>query len=899
MSEYRMDMNNYYLERVRAALKKFAGNTALAFLDRIYTYEELDSVTGRLAAYLKAEGIGAGDIVSVLILRNEYLTIAPLGVLRAGATYQPLDPSHPPKRIRSMIENAGSPLVIVEKACEHLLDGISFGKNRKKLYLEDIPFLPSAEEAPWGEARPEDDFVILYTSGSTGEPKGIEITHRNIASLLDWFIDYYSVDETCRVGQHSSFVFDPAIVESMLPLAAGASIYIIPQELRADIFLLDQFYHENRITYASLTTQLGRQFVMHGKGQTLKHLVVGGEALVSVSPPKHYILHNGYGPAEGTQQITIFPVQKDYPGKVPIGKALPEVEIYLLDDDGKQVKDGEAGELCFAGPHVTKGYLNRPDLTEKVFTNNPFSKKPEYQRMYHTGDLVRKGDNGNFEYLGRKDRQVKIRGFRIEPAEIESVLNAFPGIDDAVVVPKSLGSETLLAAYYLSKEPVDERLLADFILAQKPSYMLPAFFIQMDEFPLTVNGKVDYEALPRPAREMKDDFEAPASRTEKELAALYEEILGIEPIGRQDDFLRLGGTSLSSARLMYGIYDAFSCRISIRDIMEAPVLWELAERIDQKCSTQDGESAVFAQKMLPFSGEYEVSYAQERMYTAQEMLGADDPTYLLQLFICTEGEFDRKKTEAVLRTLFIRHESLRTEFHMTGVGLRQRILSPTEEWVREAIARTEGRELFPGFSMGEAPLFAWHFSKKKLTFQWHHSISDGRSGILFAEEFGALYNEKTLPALPVHQKEYAAYERKCMQSVLYQRRMEGWKQLFAPFIGAEEAHLPLDGRFAPGGERRACHVKSVLSKQLSEQIRAFCCEKQMTPYMLLLAAYVILLHQYTRTDSLILGTVMDGRQEPGTKNLQGMFVNTVPLFLSVEEDAILSDFFGQLMQTVL
>ena len=204
-------MNNYYLDRVRVAINKFAGNTALCFKDRIYTYEELDSVTGRLAAYLKAEGIGAGDIVSVLIQRNEYLTLAPLGILRTGAAYQPLDPAYPTARIKTMIENAKSPLVIVEKACEHLLEGVSFGENRKKLYLEDIPFLPSQKEAIWDEVRGDDDFVILYTSGSTGEPKGIEITHRNIASLLDWFIEYYSVDETCRIGQHSSFVFDPAI----------------------------------------------------------------------------------------------------------------------------------------------------------------------------------------------------------------------------------------------------------------------------------------------------------------------------------------------------------------------------------------------------------------------------------------------------------------------------------------------------------------------------------------------------------------------------------------------------------------------------------------------------------------------------------------------------------------
>ena len=888
-----------YPDRIRSAIKSFGKNLALSFGDRRYSYNDLDSITGRLAAYLISQDIGCGDIVSVLISRNEYITIAPLGIIRSGAAYQPLDISHPTDRIRSMIENAGSQIVIVEKEYEHLLDDVNFGTDRKKLYIEDIPLLPEPEEGPWPYADPEDDFAILYTSGSTGEPKGIEITHRNIISLLDWYIDYYGVDENSRIGQHTSYVFDPAIAESMLPLAAGAAIFIIPEEIRTDLFLLDRFYNENKITHASLTTQLGRQFAMHMEGRTLKHLVVGGEALMSVAPPKNYTLHNGYGPAEGTLLITIFAVLKEYPNKVPLGSPLPEVKIYLLDEKGRQVSDGQPGELCFAGAHVTKGYLNRPDLTAKVYTVNPFSDDPEYSRLYHTGDLVKKDADGYYEYLGRIDRQVKIRGFRIEPAEIEAILKGCEGIDDAVVVPLDMGNEKMLAAYYLSNASVDEKLLSDLILSQKPSYMLPSFFIHMDSFPLTINGKIDYNALPGPMREATSQYEEPKSDTERVLAGLYRDILGIEHVGRQDNFLHLGGTSMSSAILLYNIFDAFSCRIGIRDIMEHPVLYDLADRIDEKLLSKETDNISFEQKLLPLQAEYDVSYSQNRMFTAQELLGYDDPTYLLRLKISIDGAFDKSRIQNTIKALILRHESLRTEFFISQDSLKQIIVKPTEAWLNDAVIRTEDRDLFPGFSMEEAPLFAWSASENEIEFQWHHIISDGVSSSLFAQEFIEAYNGNTLPPLRVHQKEYAEYEKQYMASPLYKKSLDSWRNYSSDHVDAEEIKLPQDNTFLPGMERIAGHFKSVLPKSLSEEINIFCHEKNITVYMFLLSVFSILLHRYTRMEKLILGTVMDGRNEPGTDKLQGMFVNTLPLFITVSDDYSISDFYSKISEIVL
>ncbi len=894
---------SFYLSCFSEAVKRFPDKKALFFKEKSYTYAELDALTDRLAALLLKEGAGRGEIVPVLVPRSEYMTITALGILKTGAAYEPLDASHPEKRIRAMVEEAGASLVIVSKDYMGLIPDTLNDKPVRKILMEDIEKLPAADGPGSYDIAQDDVFVILYTSGSTGVPKGIMLTQHNISVLLSWYLSYYEVDENCRMGEHPSFVFDLAILESLLPLASGASVHIIPEEIRTDLLELGRFFDENKITHVTMTTQLGRQFAMNVKCSSLKHLTVGGEALVSVKPPEGYTLHNGYGPAECTAFVTMFPVLEDYPEKVPLGNPMPDVDIYILDSEGKKVRDGEIGELCIAGPHVSPGYLNHDDLTGKVFTDNPFSEDPEYKKMYHTGDLARIMENGLIEYMGRADRQIKIRGFRIEPAEIEALIKGFEGIQDVLVISFGSGEGKSLCAYYASEEPVDEDRLSELVASSKPSYMVPSCFIHLKEFPLNVNGKIDRQKLPVPEmRKNTGEYRAPQNDTEKKLAELFEQILSVERTGAGDDFFRLGGNSISAATLLFRIYETFSVKPGIRDIMEHPVVSDLADCIlklkessDIKNSLEEAEI-----KALPKQDDYAVSSSQERIYTAQSLLPEGDPSYCLGITVSTDGAFDRERVIQTLKQLFIRHESLRTSFHITKQGLRQRISGTDAADIEEAIKRAEEKSLFEGdFDLGRAPLFSWRFGAEKLRFEWHHIISDGRSNVLFAREFMSLYNGEILEPLLLHQKEYADFEGRLKGLSVYQKRSEAFKRLAEGFADAEETQLITDAPFKSGAERPARHLQSVLNAEFSERIDRLCREYSVTPYMFLLTVYSVFLHFYTGKEELILGTVMDGRNEGQIDMLQGMFVNTVPLFVKVTDTETFPEVLYKVRDTVL
>ena len=513
------------IQRFKERAEEMPEQEALVFCDHRYTYRELDKMTDRLAAALGRRGIGRGDVVSVLVPRSEYMVMAALGVLKAGGAYQPLAPSYPEQRIQYMVEDAGSSLLIAAKEYAGMAEGLPV----EWMAVEEIDRLPQEDGFELPEICPDDLFVLLYTSGSTGEPKGCMLDHKNICSFADWYMVYYEADETCRMAEYASFVFDVSLMEMFMPLTVGAAVYIVPEEIRADLSRLNEFFERNGITHTSMTTRIGRQFALQMENHSLRHLTVAGEALGPLQPPENYKLHNGYGPTEGTILLTVQPVEQLYEDGVPIGSPLDQVEIYVLDEDGHPVAEGEPGELCAAGPHITQGYRNKPEQTALVFKKNPFSDRKGYETIYHTGDLVRYGQDGLLIYMGRKDRQVKIRGFRMEPSEVEMVMRQSGLVKDAAVTAIRLGDERYLAAYYVAGQECRESRIRAFLMERIPEYMVPSFFVRLDVIPLNINGKVDFESLPLPDRNQgREVYERPQNAEEEKLARLYEELLGID-----------------------------------------------------------------------------------------------------------------------------------------------------------------------------------------------------------------------------------------------------------------------------------------------------------------------------------------------------------------------------------
>ena len=461
-------------------------HTAVVFKDKKYTYRELDEISDRLGKYIASQGIGSEDVVSILIPRCEYMAIAPMGVIKAGAAYQPLDPTYPRDRLMYMMEDSSAKLLIADRELLPLVDGY----KGPVLFTDQIWQLED-RDVVLKKPQLHDLFILLYTSGSTGVPKGCMLEYGNITAFCHWFKRYYGIDSDSRVAAYASFGFDACMMDIYGAITNGAQLHIIPEEIRLDFIGLQRYFEENGITHSFMTTQVGRQFALEMDCKSLRYLSVGGEKLVPCEPPKDYKFINAYGPTEATIFTTVFEVDKYYPN-VPIGKALDNVKLYITDKLGHMLPPGACGELMITGWQVSRGYLNKPEKTAEVYTKNLYDDTPGYEVMYHSGDVARFLPDGNIQIIGRKDSQVKIRGFRIELSEVEEVIRRYEGIRDATVVafddPKG---GKYIAAYVVSDSTVDINALNDFIKETKPAYMVPAVTMQIDKIPLNQNQKVN------------------------------------------------------------------------------------------------------------------------------------------------------------------------------------------------------------------------------------------------------------------------------------------------------------------------------------------------------------------------------------------------------------------------
>ena len=493
-------------------------NVAVVFKGKKYTYKEVDSISDRIAGYIigklncqlsivNSQLSSDEPVVSVLIPRCEWMAIASLGVLKAGCAYQPLDPSYPKDRLNFMMQDASASLLIADEELRDIVDEYT----GPVLLTKDIESLPALTEESNSQLsilnsqlKPDRLFIMLYTSGSTGVPKGCQLTHGNLVCFCHWYQRYYDLKPEHRVAAYASYGFDACMMDMYPALTCGATVDIIPEELRLDLIALNDYFEQNNVTHSFMTTQVGYQFATSIDNHSLKHLSVGGEKLATLTPPTNYRFHNGYGPTECTIFTTTYPVdekQKD----IPIGKPTDNTHLYIVDPQGHRLPLGAAGELWVSGPQVSRGYLNRPEKTAEVYIDNPFSGKSgdsgKYSRVYRTGDIVRYMPDGNIQFVGRRDGQVKIRGFRIELKEVEAVIREFPGIKDVTVqaFDEEAGGK-FIAAYIVSDAPVDIEALNNFILDQKPPYMVPAVTMQIERIPLNQNQKVNKKALPRPEK---------------------------------------------------------------------------------------------------------------------------------------------------------------------------------------------------------------------------------------------------------------------------------------------------------------------------------------------------------------------------------------------------------------
>ena len=530
--------------------------TAVADEQGTYTYTQLNLLTGALAQALIDLGVQPNHFVSIMLGYQKEFLVAAIAVEKSGGAYVPLDYDYPNDRLLYMLEDSESQVLITSHAIydEKNAEGEFTAKNI--LFIDDFlrDAKPTASDAELNRAEPDNLAYMIYTSGSTGKPKGVMIPHRAKAHFVTFIAREWRHTENSRICCHSSFSFDASIEDLYPVLTVGGTLYVVPQEARKDLALLHQFIEKNHITGGCYTTQLGQMLLQQYPDLPVDYLVVGGEKM-TVAPECRCRLINTYGPTEFTVDATYYDVE---PGKhyrnIPIGRALHNLSAYVVDTYGHLVPQGVPGELCMAGVQMAAGYWKREDLTQTAFSEISVAGKSV--KVYHTGDLVRYNEAGAIEYLGRIDTQVKLRGFRIELGEIETLIGKYPGILMESVQVREVAGVQHLCAYYTASTAIDADALRSFLAESLTDYMVPTGYMQLDEMPLTPNGKVDRRKLPDPENTFELENVAPRNNSERKLLELSTTILQqsagggkVPDFGVTDDLVLLGMNSILAMRL--------------------------------------------------------------------------------------------------------------------------------------------------------------------------------------------------------------------------------------------------------------------------------------------------------------------------------------------------------------
>lgn len=593
-------------------VKKSPKRKAVTFANQSLTYVQLDRKANQLAHFLKECGAKPGSHVALCLVRSLDTLIALLAILKAGCAYVPLDNTQPEERLSFILEDNHSPVLVTQTACLQKFN--AFGG--KIVVLDNEKAISKQPCTPLEViASPQDLAYVIYTSGSTGTPKGVLIEQQSVVNYCRWLKRYSGCQEGDRIDFSGNYIFDMAITTTLAPLILGLTVCIGKDEIKTGARHYLQYLKESKINIVKMTPSYFK-VLLHDIQQTpitlpdIHTIILGGENLATADCaawleifPNHN-LHNEYGPTEATVAVTQFRVcSKNVhtlkTTTVPIGKAGSNMQCVILDKEGMLVAPGKTGELYIGGIGLARGYLNQTDLTNKKFISN--LQHLESSRWYKTGDLCKKQANKVIECIGRIDSQIKIRGYRIELGEIENALMAHPDVYTAAVLARDIGSDKRIVAYYQLK-PTSGALTIHQLHAHLshylPVYMVPSAFVQVEDFPLTANGKLDTAQLPVPQFTVNTHYVAPSSELEQALSEIWSQELGIKPIGIADNFFELGGHSLSAARIISTINNQFKKCFSLHDFYSFPTIAQLVTLMHKKKKNQSkGKSLVVQNSM--------------------------------------------------------------------------------------------------------------------------------------------------------------------------------------------------------------------------------------------------------------------------------------------------------------
>ena len=835
-------------------------HTAVVFKDKKYTYRELDEISDRLGKYIASQGIGSEDVVSILIPRCEYMAIAPMGVIKAGAAYQPLDPTYPRDRLMYMMEDSSAKLLIADRELLPLVDGY----KGPVLFTDQIWQLED-RDVVLKKPQLHDLFILLYTSGSTGVPKGCMLEYGNITAFCHWFKRYYGIDSDSRVAAYASFGFDACMMDIYGAITNGAQLHIIPEEIRLDFIGLQRYFEENGITHSFMTTQVGRQFALEMDCKSLRYLSVGGEKLVPCEPPKDYKFINAYGPTEATIFTTVFEVDKYYPN-VPIGKALDNVKLYITDKLGHMLPPGACGELMITGWQVSRGYLNKPEKTAEVYTKNLYDDTPGYEVMYHSGDVARFLPDGNIQIIGRKDSQVKIRGFRIELSEVEEVIRRYEGIRDATVVAfDDPNGGKYIAAYVVSDSTVDINALNDFIKETKPAYMVPAVTMQIDKIPLNQNQKVNKKALPLPEKKAAEIIK-PENEVQQILFDCIAEVLGYTDFGITTDIYEAGLTSITAIKLNILISKAFDIVIKTSDIKNHPTIRMMEEFV----KTAGKESKREVQESYPLTNTQEGIFIE---CTANMGSTIYNIPYLLKL----DNKVDLDRLAEAIDSTVEAHPYLKTRLFMDDNG---NVLQKRNDGLsyKTPILNGMNRDtLVRPYMLFNEQLFRFEIYRtcdgNYLFLDLHHIVADGTSLAIIINDINRAYSGEKLEPEGYTSYDLALDNRDALAGDIYKNAENYYKSVFE-HAGGSISFYPDKNGAAPTAELYHRETRSISVQDVKE----FCKKHGITENVFFISAFGITLGKYNFKKDAVFTTIYHGRNDSRLSETVGMLVKTLPVF---------------------
>ncbi|OUM05318.1 hypothetical protein BW686_21700 [Pseudomonas syringae] len=903
---------------------------------KVLTYAELNREANQLAHHLIERGIGPDDRVAICVEPGPQMIIGLLGILKAGAGYVPLDPAYPAERLSYLLQNSSPAAVLVQAATA---DVLSLG-SLPVIPLDDAALQAQSIQNPHVPGLNASHLAyVIYTSGSTGLPKGVQVEHRNVARLFSatdaWF--GFNADDVWALFH--SFAFDFSVWEIWGALVHGGQLLIVPQGVSRSPQECYALLCDAGVTVLNQTPSAFRQLIAaqadSQQAHTLRQVIFGGEALDTGILKPWYArsanaetqLVNMYGITETTVHVTYYPLQAadaERSGVNPIGRRIPDLQLYVLDALRQPVPLGVVGELYVGGAGVARGYLNRPDLNEERFLANPFSEQPD-ARLYRTGDLVRWAADGSLEYLGRNDDQVKIRGFRIELGEIEARLAGHEAVREAVIMAREdVPGDKRLVAYFTADADVGRDVLREHLQAQLPDYMVPAAYVRLDSLPLTSNGKLDRNALPAPDQSslVSREYEAPIGEIETSIAGLWQALLGIDQVGRHDHFFELGGHSVLAVKLIEHMRQ-IGLSADVRVLFSQPTLAALAAAVGGGTDIVVPANLIpegcerITPDMLPLAtltqGEidrivatvpggvanvqdiYALAPLQEGILYHHISAERGDP-YVLKSVFAFQDQARLDAFSQALQQLIQRHDILRTALLWEGLDESVQVV-----W-RQAALISETLDLNPDqgdiatqlqhrhdpqhfrLNLRQAPLMrlvsAYDAAHQRIVslLLCHHLVLDHTALEVMRDEIQALMAGEGhgLPA-SVPYRNYVAQARLGVS-------VEAHETFFRDLLGdIDEPTLPfnLHDVQRDGGEIEEVHqrIDRTLSQRLRQQARL----SGVSAASLMHLAWAQVVGRFSGRDVVVFGTVLIGRMSgsAGTDRALGMFINTLPMRIDV------------------